>query len=165
MRPGERENSVIVVEASLNASGRMALITVKAGIYIPSYPVMPLVGDRLCVCMTVDTAEGSVIVRCGMTLGAALPGTGMLSRIYREVLCVMHCKTGGFPAGNGRVAIGAACRDMGCCVVRVGGLVVGLCVACETIGGGSLESVHMALGAWCGDMRAGERKLPVIMIE
>jgi len=57
MNPGEWEPAVIVVEASLNTSCRMTLITVKAYITVASNTVMLLVGLGLVVIMAVDAAE------------------------------------------------------------------------------------------------------------
>ena len=74
--------------------------------------------------MTIDTAEGFQAGCIGMAIAAGRPGTYMLARIDRKKLGVMRSIACRLPSGIGSMTVGAACRELGCNMVGVGGGVI-----------------------------------------
>ena len=69
MSAGQREISIVVIEASATTSG-MAGITGLAVVYIAPYALVRFIHVGLEVCMAVNATEYSVVAGIGMTIGA-----------------------------------------------------------------------------------------------
>jgi len=80
---------------------------------------MLLVGLWLVMVMTIDTAEGFQAGCIGMAIAAGSPGALVLARINGKKLGVMRSVACGLPSGIGGMAVGAACRELGCNMVGV----------------------------------------------
>jgi hypothetical protein len=102
-------------------------------IFVSPLFIVLIVCSGLAVFMTVNAGEDRIIGRIRVAFGAAAPFVAVPAGIDREIEAIVYGEFGWFPAGLGSMALDTCCGEVHCQVVRIGGGVIIVLVAGETI--------------------------------